>query len=113
MNDIEKYLLEDDEDPLLDEKSKQLFESKSTLEMNSVSDNTSPLTLVQTIQSPNSNNSYYNYNNSELVHTPSNLTTINHRSNTAHQTNQPVHHRIFNNNYGIYYINIYFNFILI
>lgn len=92
MDDVEKYLLED-EDTVLDEKS-QLFENTSTLKMNSVSDN-------EAIQLPNSNNSSYNYNNSELVHTTSNLTTINYRNNTTHQTNQPVHQRLFNNNYGI------------
>lgn len=107
MKDIEKYLLEDEdnsENTLLDEKSEQLFENQSTLEiktqMDNAFDNVSSLPLAQTIQSPNSNNSYYNYNNSEITNTTSNLTTINHRSNT-HQTNQPVHHRLFNNNYGM------------
>lgn len=97
MEDIEKYLL-DDEDF-------QKSEDELTLEIepqvNTVSDNISPLTSAQTIQSPNSNNSYFN-NDSAIVHTSSDITTINHRNNT-HQLYQPTH-RHFNNNYGIYII---------
>lgn len=106
MTDIEKHLLEDKDDytEIADEEPQQLFEEQSTLEtnlfVNTVSNSISPLTIDQTIQSSNSNNRNYNFNTSESVHTTSNVTTINHRNNT-NQANQPIHHRHFNNNYGI------------
>lgn len=106
MTDIEKHLLEEKDDyaEIADEEPQQLFEERSTLETepiaNNVSNSISPLTIDQTVQSSNSNNHYYNFNNSESVHTTPNVTTINHRSNT-NQATSPIHQRHFNNNYGI------------
>lgn len=101
MENLEKYLLEDQDD--YEETADEKFENQSTFEIKeqiiTVPNNTSPLILDQTIQSPNSIGGFYNHNNSELVHS-SDLATINHRSNT-HQTYQPIHQRHFNNNYGM------------
>lgn len=100
MEDLEKYLLEDKDD--YEEIADEQFDDQSTFgtkqHINTVTNNTSPFTLDQTIQLPNSKSGFYNYNNSELVHS-SDVTTINHRGNT-HQTYQPIHHRHFNN-YGM------------
>lgn len=97
VEDLEKYLLEENEyEEIIDEQFDQSFDIEQ--QINTVPNNT-PFTLDQTIQSPNSKSDFYNFNNSELVHS-SDLATINHRSNT-HQTYQPIHHRHFNSNYGM------------
>lgn len=97
VEDIEKHLLEDKDND--ENENSHLFEDHSTLEtkpvVNTLSDHVSPLT-ANTLQSINSN---FSYNNSEFVKPTSNSSTVNHRSNT----NQPIHHRHFNNNYGMCY----------
>lgn len=107
MKDIEKFLLDDEDlyEENADQESQQLFENLSTkpkTQFNNISNNVSPSTLVQTIQSPNCNTSYYNLNNSDLIHTTQDLTTVNHRN--TYQASQPIYNRHFNNNYGIRFI---------
>lgn len=99
-NDIEKYLLEDEVEDESDEEVEQL-ENQSTFQnnqsqINTISDSKSPITLVKTIDLPDSNISYYN--NYELAHTSQDVPTINYRN--TNQIYQPIHHRHFNNNYG-------------
>jgi hypothetical protein len=101
VENLEKYLLEDEE--CFEETADEQFEEQSTFEIKeqfiTVPNNISPMTINQTIQSPNNTSGFYSYNNSELVPL-SDIATINHRNNT-HQTYQPIHHRHFNNNYGM------------
>lgn len=94
MEEIEKYLLEDE--------GSQKSEDESTLEIESQINGSdiSPLTIAQNVQLPNNENAYYDNNNAAIVHAPSDVTTINYRNNT-NQVYQPIHHRHFNNNYGI------------
>lgn len=94
MEEIEKYLLEDEESQKSEDDSTPEIEPQ--INSSSV---ISPLTIDQAVQSPNNSNSYYN-NIAAINHTSSDVTTINHRNNT-HQIYQPIHHRYFNNNYGI------------
>ncbi|CAH1731618.1 unnamed protein product [Aphis gossypii] len=98
VNDIEKYLLEDEvHEPgeESDEEIQQLENNKS--QINIISDNKSPTTLAEKMHLADSNIDYYNHY--ELAHTTPDVTTINYRNNT-NQIYQPIHHRHFNNNYG-------------
>ncbi|XP_025198372.1 zinc finger protein-like 1 homolog [Melanaphis sacchari] len=97
VNDIEKYLLEDENHELeeSDEEIQQFENNKS--QMNIISDNKSPISPVEKMHLANSNIDYYNHY--ELAHTTPDVTTINYRNNT-NQIYQPIHHRHFNNNYG-------------
>lgn len=102
VEDIEKYLLEDETTDIVEES--QLFDDHSILETKPSIHNTighiSQQTLDQPTQLANNDNNYYIYNSPQLVHSVSNPSTVNHR-NSTHQTFQPIHHRNFNNNYGI------------
>lgn len=104
MNDIEKYLIEDELRELGEESDEEIqqFESLSTFkdnisQINIIADNSSPITLAAKMHLPDSNNDYYN--RFELTHTAPDVTSINYRNNT-NQIYQPIHHRHFNNNYG-------------
>ena len=103
MNDIEKYLIEDELHELGEESDEetQQFENLSAFknnqsQINIISDNKSPITLAEKMHLPDSNISYYNHY--ELTHTAPDATTINYRN--TNQIYQPIHHRHFNNNYG-------------
>lgn len=104
MEDIEKYLLEDETADTIEEP--QLFDNRSILETklaihNAIGHN-SQQTPNQPTQLANNDNNYYIYDSPQLVHSITNPSTVNHR-NSTHQTFQPIHHRNFNNNYGILY----------
>jgi len=104
VNDIEKYLIEDELHELGEESDEEIqqFENQSTLKNNTSqininTDNKSPITLAEKMSLPDSSIGYYNHY--ELTHTAPDVTTINYRNNT-NQIYQPIHHRHFNNNYG-------------
>lgn len=106
VENIEKHLLEieDENEETVDEESQHILSDQAAIEFipqnNTLPNSIPPLTIDQRAQSPNSNNSYLNYN-ADITHSTSSTTNINHRSNT-HQTYQPIYHRNFNNNYGKY-----------
>jgi len=89
---------DDDYEDTAYENPQELF--KSQLEIKPQTNNTVSndisllLTPAQTI--PNSKRCFNDYNDSELLHTASNL-TMNHRNNTLQ-----THHRHINDYYGIY-----------
>jgi len=86
-------LFEDDYEDTAYENAHQLEIKPQT--NNTVSNDISLLLApAQTI--PNNKHCFNDYNNSELLHTESNL-TMNHRNNTPQ-----THHRHINDNYGIY-----------
>jgi len=104
VNEIEKYLIEDEHHEPGEESDEEIqqFENLSTFknntsQINIIADNTSPVTLAEKMRLPDSNIGYYN--NYELTHITPDVTTINYRNNT-NQMYQPIHHRHFNNNYG-------------
>ncbi|XP_026816361.1 zinc finger protein-like 1 [Rhopalosiphum maidis] len=98
VNDIEKYLLEDELHEPEEESDEEVQQFENyTSQTNIISDNKSPITPAEKMHLADSNIDYYNHY--ELAHTVPDVTTINYRNNT-NQIYQPIHHRHFNNNYG-------------